>query len=245
VRTNFRGAPVAAVLGDGVVAAGLTGIGVVVVMRAAGLGTAVPSRLIVAAAIVLVVMYAAGSWDDHKGDERPRGFKGHLRAARGRVMTGGIVKLGAGGVAGAIAGALLEDGISGIAMTAALVALAANAINLLDRAPGRASKVAICGAIPVVVLGPVGWWLVGAGTFGGVLGCLGLDLTEKGMLGDAGANPVGALVGLGIAVSAGATGRVIAVVALAAMNLASERWSFSRAIESNPVLEYLDRIGRK
>jgi hypothetical protein len=130
-------------------------------------------------------------------------------------------------------------------MTAALVALSANAINLLDRAPGRASKVAVCWAIPVIVFGPVGWLLVAAGTLGGVLGSVGLDLTEKGMLGDAGANPVGAILGLGVAVAAGPTGRVIAVVALAAVNLASERWSFSQAIASNPILDYLDRIGRK
>ncbi len=38
---------------------------------------------------------------------------------------------------------------------------------------------------------------------------------------------------------------VAAVVVLLALNLASERWSFSKVIERTPPLRWLDAIGRK
>ncbi|MFN2594738.1 MAG: hypothetical protein ABR579_07615 [Actinomycetota bacterium] len=245
MRTNYRGRPVAAVLGDGVVAAGAIGIAAAAVLARADATTVPIGRLAPAAAVVVAVMYLAGLWDDHKGDERPRGFKGHISAARGRMVTGGVVKLMAGAAAGTAAGFLVADGIGPIAVTAALVALSANLVNLFDRAPGRASKVALSAAVPLAVWGPPEWWIVGAGAFGGVVGSLPLDLGEKGTLGDAGANAVGAFVGLGLAVTLGPFGCWIAAVVLAALNVASERWSFSRIIESNRALDFLDRIGRK
>ncbi|MDQ3878684.1 MAG: hypothetical protein M3290_10110 [Actinomycetota bacterium] len=245
LRSNFRGATVAAVLGDGVVAAGVFGILAAIAMRAASWGVAVPWRLIVASAVVIVVMYFAGAWDDRRGDERPRGFKGHLTAARGRSLTGGIVKSVAGVTSGVVAGAVLGETAAAIAVTALLIALSANLANLLDRAPGRTSKVAIAGGIGLAISGPLGWAVVASGLLGGVVGSVGLDLAEKAMLGDAGANPLGGLLGLGLAVSLAPLGRAIAVVLLLVLNLASERWSFSRAIESNRALDYLDRIGRK
>jgi hypothetical protein len=80
---------------------------------------------------------------------------------------------------------------------------------------------------------------------GALSACLPLDLTEKAMLGDAGANPLGALLGVGLAVSLPAPGRWVAVVALLALNLVSERWSFSAVITTTPWLNRLDQMGRK
>jgi hypothetical protein len=65
------------------------------------------------------------------------------------------------------------------------------------------------------------------------------------MLGDAGANPLGAAVGLGIAVSLPTVLSVaVAALVLLALNLASEKWSFSRAIEATPWLKVVDMWGR-
>jgi hypothetical protein len=197
----------------------------------------------VAVSVVVLVMTWAGGWDDRRGDERPRGFKGHLGAARSARLTGGIVKLVAGGAAGLLAGLLIAEGIA-IVEVALLVALTANLINLLDRAPGRAAKVAILIAVPLVGFGEPVWGLAAAGSLGALLGTLGYDLSERAMLGDAGANPLGAVLGLGLAAALDQKGRWIAVVVLLALNLASERWSFSKAIEKTPFLKALDRIGR-
>jgi uncharacterized membrane protein len=64
------------------------------------------------------------------------------------------------------------------------------------------------------------------------------------MLGDAGANALGAVVGT--MVLAGPMGLVWAAAAvLLALQLASERVSFTRVIESNRVLRAADRLGRR
>jgi hypothetical protein len=64
------------------------------------------------------------------------------------------------------------------------------------------------------------------------------------MLGDAGANPMGAVAGFLIVAGLPAWGVVLYFAAMLALNLASERYSFSRFIESNVVLRRLDMLGR-
>jgi hypothetical protein len=64
------------------------------------------------------------------------------------------------------------------------------------------------------------------------------------MLGDAGANPLGGVLGLGLATALDGRGRVVAVLVLVLLNGLSERYSFSRAIERTPVLRQLDLLGR-
>jgi hypothetical protein len=202
----------------------------------------------IAVAIALVIMWGAGKWDDTRGDERPRGFKGHLGALRSRALTGGLVKIGAGAVTGVIVAAFLPargaTPLAHVAETVALVGLTANLLNLFDRAPGRAGKVALLFALPLIVFGDRGWALSFAPAFGALAICLSYDLQERGMLGDAGANPLGAVLGVGLAGSLGESHRLIAIAVLLALNIASERWSFSKAIEAAPPLRWFDGLGR-
>lgn len=71
------------------------------------------------------------------------------------------------------------------------------------------------------------------------------DLAERGMLGDAGANLLGAAVGTAIARRAPGPLRIAALVAVIALTLASERVSFSAVIARTPVLSALDAWGRR
>ncbi|HYP22451.1 MAG TPA: hypothetical protein VEV43_02660 [Actinomycetota bacterium] len=238
LRTNVSGRQVPAVLGVGVVLGGAGGGLAGALGRGDGLG-----RLEAATAIAFLGLAAAGLWDDTRGDESPRGFGGHLRAGR---LTGGLVKIAAGGLAGIAAAALLyRDDLVMAALTALAVPLAANLFNLLDRAPGRTGKVALLAGLPLLAMGDERWAVDAAGAFGALAALLPADLGERGMLGDAGANPLGALVGLGLAVSLDAAPLGAVVVVLLALNAASERWSFSKVIESSPPLRALDELGRK
>ena len=126
-----------------------------------------------------------------------------------------------------------------------LVALGANTFNLLDRAPGRAGKLWLLAAVPLFVWGSSMWAVAAAGMGGALVAVLPADLGARGMLGDAGANPLGAVWGLGLATATGDAGRVIAIALLVVLNAASERWSFSRAIERVGWLRSLDQLGRK
>lgn len=243
VRTNVAGRPVPAVLGLPLVMGALIGLGLTYTLARTTRIDPTTTRMALALLVLLLLCSLAGYADDRRGDEHERGFTGHLRAAARGRLTGGMVKVAGVGLAGVAAGALLQVGWFTIEC-AALVALAANLVNLMDRAPGRAGKVALLGALPLVLFGPAAWTTAAAGLLGALVVCLVADLAEKGMLGDAGANPLGAVLGLGIAVSLDRPGRLVALGLLLALNLASELWSFSRGIERVGWLRALDRLGR-
>jgi len=208
---------------------------------------------------VVLAFGLLGLVDDLLGGGDARGFAGHLAALRsGRLTTGGIKLLG-GGAAAVIAVAPLRaaGGATSSAWTllldAVLVALAANLANLLDRAPGRVTKVSILALVALVVAGSVGGLDAGgevgrlAGTVavvGAAVGLLGAELRERLMLGDAGANVLGAALGVGVVLVAPTGARIAVAGVLLALNLASERVSFSTVVERTPPLRWLDRLGR-
>jgi UDP-N-acetylmuramyl pentapeptide phosphotransferase/UDP-N-acetylglucosamine-1-phosphate transferase len=125
------------------------------------------------------------------------------------------------------------------ALGAAVVAGAANAVNLFDLRPGRALKVTVAAALPVLGTVP------GAAAAGASLGVVHDDLTATAMLGDTGANAAGALLGLALLERTALPGRVVALGGLAALTLASERVSFTRVIEGRRALRRLDEWGRQ
>ena len=201
-------------------------------------------RTAVAAATGFAVL---GLLDDLGGDASSKGFAGHLRALRHRRLTTGAVKLfGGGAVAVLVASAGSDERPGRLLADAALIALAANLANLLDRAPGRVSKVALLAAVPVALVAGVDDRLVGpAVVAGATLALLWPDLREELMLGDTGANVLGAMVGLAVVLTTAASTRTTALVAVLLLNLASERISFSRVIDRTPPLRALDRLGRR
>ena len=265
IRVNVDGKNVPAVLGAGVLAG--TAVGAVLVLLyiafgyqqvgavarpGAGVDVALEVRPFILGWLALVAvcpLFAAGLWDDLRGDEQPRGFGGHLGAFRGGALTGGVVKLMAGVAVGFLAVWSIAESITfhplAILMAAA-IALSANLVNLLDRAPARAAKMFLLLAVPLALADPE-YRIIGAAVIGAACALLPLDLSARGMLGDAGANPLGAMAGLGLVLVVPGTyfwmGALVAI--LLALNLASERWSFSEIIERIPWLARLDRLGRK
>jgi hypothetical protein len=80
---------------------------------------------------------------------------------------------------------------------------------------------------------------------GAAAGLLGPDLAGEAMLGDTGANSAGALLGAALVQRTGRRGRWVALAALTALTLASEKVSFTAVIESTPGLRELDALGRR
>jgi UDP-N-acetylmuramyl pentapeptide phosphotransferase/UDP-N-acetylglucosamine-1-phosphate transferase len=232
-RTNHRGEPVSLVAGP-VVALAATATAVA--------GAPTPA-LRTAALVAGLGAGALGCYDDIAG-ARPeqradKGFRGHLRAlAAGRVSAGAVKILGIG-AAGLAAGALIERRPVRALVTGGLVAGTANLLNLLDLRPGRAVKAAAVLGAPLLGTGVV------AGPLGAAAGVLPDDLGERVMLGDSGANALGALLGLGLATRLGPAGRWTVLGTLVALTAASERVSFTRVIEATPGLREFDRLGRR
>jgi Glycosyl transferase family 2 len=170
------------------------------------------------------VVTAIGLADDlWSGPER--GFRAHLRTGR----TTGVLKL----VAIPTWALLRTRSPSG----AVLVGLCANLLNQLDTRPGRALKAYAIGSLALrrrpgradvlaVLIAPY-------------------DLREMAMLGDAGSNALGAVLGLGSVARFTGRTRWSAIGALAFLTLAGEVRSLGALIEQTPVLRVLDAWGRE
>ncbi|HRW01952.1 MAG TPA: hypothetical protein P5314_09260 [Tetrasphaera sp.] len=241
-RTNHAGRPISLLEGPGYVAGSALGLAAAALAsprRQTGMGS-------VAAGLVAGVgAGAAGLLDDLAGDSASKGLRGHLGALRqGRVTTGALKIAGIG--ASGLVGAALVDRDAGrrlgpaTLVGGAVIAGSANLANLLDLRPGRALKATVLGGIPLALLGES----AAASAVGAALGSLPADLRGETMLGDTGANAAGALVGTALVARSGPLGRGVALAVLTALTLASERVSFTRVIESTPVLRDLDAWGR-
>lgn len=267
---NYRGRPVFAGLG----VVWLLWAGAAIIAGAAGssvvpwTGTRIP--LLALAGSLALVAFALGLFDDAYGDPSARGFKGHLSAlVRGRLTTGGVKLLGVSSASFVVSLVLVQvrfDRLPTPALIAsalavgAAIALTSNFVNLLDVRPGRALKayaaLAACGVISTAIgLHPFAERVsssaaladalfIGVFAAGPVLATWSRDLGELGMLGDAGANPAGAVAGLLIVAGLPPWGIGIYLAVMVLLNLASERVSFTRVIESNAALSWLDMLGR-
>ncbi|BFU43866.1 hypothetical protein [Krasilnikovia sp. MM14-A1004] len=252
-RTNFHGRTVS-LAGGPALAAGAT--------LGAALGA--PSPAVAGAALIAgATCGAVGGYDDVVGarpeQKSAKGFAGHLAALRDGRVTSGVVKIVGVGAAGLAAAALLSSDPrvrahprragagalrrgADVLLGAGVIAGTANLINLLDLRPGRALKAGALIAAPLAV-GPGG--AVAAGTLGAGAALLPADLGEEIMLGDAGANALGALLGVALAARTGPAGRAVALAAIAGLTAASEKVSFTKVIQDTPWLRRLDELGRR
>jgi UDP-GlcNAc:undecaprenyl-phosphate GlcNAc-1-phosphate transferase len=273
-RTNHRGEPVTLLEGPAVTA-GAVAAQVVTAAVAASRGRRplavqdYPERVRPSASPLAVAGLggvAFGVIDDLRGSGKRRGLRGHLGALAHGEVTTGTVKL-AGLAATGLGAALLEGGEpADVAINAGLIAGGANLLNLFDLRPGRAIKVAtlaaglIAGgsaltrgtASPVLDkdgAAPVPGRLAGlqavAAPAGAALALLPEDLGERAMLGDAGANALGAMLGAAAAQTLPRSARLSLLTGIVALTAASEKVSFTRVIEATPALRWLDMLGRR
>jgi len=246
-RRNFRDRPLPTAAGLFVVIAMLGIEAGRATLGAFGLGDE-PGRNI-ARPIVLFACVGFGMLgliDDLLGTEHDRGFRGHLHAlTHGRVTTGTVKIVGGGALAVVLAANV--PGITGrrLVADALLIALAANLANLFDRAPGRAIKVGLLAWLPLALVArsdAVG--IAIAPVIGAYCGLLGDDLHEHLMLGDTGANVLGAVLGTAVVLDVGRGPRTYVLVGLAVVTVAAEIVSFSAVIDRIPILHRIDMAGR-
>lgn len=246
-RSNYRGHRLSTASGLLLVVAVIAVDGVRTLGELAGAsdGVTAPDRVLMLATVV--AFGALGLIDDLLGTDAHKGLKGHVRAAlHGRVTTG-FIKLGGGAsVALVVAATLGGDHLAQVMVDAALIALAANLGNLFDRAPGRTLKVGLIAYVPLaIVAGTSATGLALAVVVGAALGLLPADLAERSMLGDTGANALGAALGLAAVLTLSTGGRTAAAGVLLALTLLSEVVSFSAVIRRVPPLHLIDRLGRR
>jgi UDP-GlcNAc:undecaprenyl-phosphate/decaprenyl-phosphate GlcNAc-1-phosphate transferase len=191
-----------------------------------------------------------GVLDDLAGSGKRRGLKGHLGALAHGEVTTGTVKLAGLAATGLAGGLLLGGRRSDTLINAGLIAGGANLLNLFDLRPGRAVKVATLSAGLIAAGGAGGpdrsaGLAAVAAPLGAGLALLPEDLAERAMLGDAGANALGAMLGAAAAGSLPRPARVGLLAGIVALTVASEKISFTKVIEATPTLRRLDMLGRR
>lgn len=192
--------------------------------------------------VVITGFAVLGFVDDRWGNREVSGLRGHVQALLSGRMTTGAGKLLGGTALAVWAGFVLHpnDGVRALP-AAAVIALSANAINLLDCRPSRAVK---------------GVWVYALATFaggyaepflGGVLLATvvyaPLDFRCRAMMGDAGANMLGATLGACWAAQATLPVQLALAAALLAGHGITERVSLTKVIERHAVLRWLDGLG--
>ncbi|MFC4769214.1 hypothetical protein [Effusibacillus consociatus] len=196
-----------------------------------------------------------GLLDDTLGSRDIGGFKGHVRKlSREGELTTGFLKA-AGGIL--LAFGTVIAGIPGdkFAMAAVpwlsiladtlIIALMANWINLLDVRPGRALKgglLKILILLPFVSPGLSVSLMMAAGV---VVAYFPADLRAKAMMGDVGANFIGAVLGYLIAQTFDLGVKAILLLLLAGLHFYTESRSLSKVIEKNKWLSWVDHWGRE
>jgi UDP-N-acetylmuramyl pentapeptide phosphotransferase/UDP-N-acetylglucosamine-1-phosphate transferase len=182
-----------------------------------------------ASLVAILAAGAVGTYDDLRGTQDAKGLRGHLTTGAAKVLVVGLA---------AVASALVLDGAHPrVVVDAVVIAGAANLVNLLDLRPGRALKVALLAAVALVTTDA---WLAGVAA-----GLLPYDVRERTMLGDGGANALGAALGVTAAAAARPLAVAIALAAtLTAATILSERVSFSKVIDAVRPLRWADRLGR-
>ncbi len=174
-----------------------------------------------------------------------RGWRGHGAALlRGELTTGVLKAAGSLGLA-LLATSYLERSDGRWLLAAGVLVLATNVFNLLDLRPGRAIKAFVALGAGLTIgsgeLRPL--WALGlfaapalvAGAY---------DVRERAMLGDTGANLLGALAGLWLVLTLSGTGQLVALASLALITLYGELRSISALVERTPGLRALDSWGR-
>ncbi|GGS57392.1 hypothetical protein GCM10010156_15120 [Planobispora rosea] len=239
-RTNHRGEPITLLEGPALVAGAAA---------AAAAAPGLPAGTRAAALLAVAGSGVLGAYDDLYGVTTSKGFRGHLGALSKGQVTSGAVKILGIGATGLAAAALTSPGPADTLVNGALVAGSANLANLFDLRPGRAIKVGLLGGAPLLAAAvlrdaPVPAALV-AGTLGAAAALLPEDLGERSMLGDAGANALGALLGLAATATLGRPGRLAVLGTVVALTAASEKISFTRVIAGNRVLNRIDMLGRR
>ncbi|MEU8251908.1 hypothetical protein [Nonomuraea sp. NPDC048916] len=239
-RKNHRGEPITLLEGPAFVA----GSG-----AALALAPGLPARVRLAALLAGGGSGALGAYDDLYGTTSSKGFKGHLSALTRGEVTSGAVKILGIGATGLGAAALVSQGPVDTLVNGATVAGAANLANLFDLRPGRAIKVGLLAGGPLLAAcllrdRPVSAALT-AVPLGAAAALLPEDLGERAMLGDAGANALGALLGLAAVTKLGRPGRFVLLGTVVALTAAAEKISFTKVIAGNRALNHLDMLGRR
>ena len=140
-----------------------------------------------------------------------------------------------------------DSSVANAVVNIILIALLTNFFNLLDLRPARAIKNSILMFVPLSCFDVnarnffITFLL--APTFASVLAYAPLDFRGQAMMGDAGSNMLGFVLGIGYAVILPLPAKVAVVILLTLFHIYCEFYSFSDFISRHKILRWLDEWG--
>lgn len=269
VRNNYQGRPIPVGSGIALVAAFSATVMLLVLLREClqlemlrsmanelRMADVLPTdRQLVLALLLTLGMGMLGLIDDLLGSRDVGGLRGHwLKWLRDGEITTGLIKAVGGGCL-ALTVALIDEpfilrGPSGwaalsVAVDSLVIALMANWINLLDVRPGRALKATLLKSGLLLVAAPLSAIPLVLALMGVIIGYFRVDLQGKAMMGDVGANFLGAVLGYLLIVALNVKQTLLVLAILLILHAYTERHSLSKLIEQSRVLGWLDELGRE
>ena len=192
----------------------------------------------------MMAMFFAGIIDDTIGNRDVSGLKGHFKSLfKGTLTTGGFKAL-FGGFVGLIISVSISKDIIDIVVNTLVIALSTNLMNLFDLRPGRAIKVYLVIMITIFFTLSGYIQILPLLILPNVLAYFNFDLKAKAMMGDAGSNVLGISIGILMVLGYTLKVRIVWLVFLVLIHLLTEKFSLTKIIEKNKVLNFIDRLGR-
>ncbi len=192
----------------------------------------------------MISMFFAGVLDDILGNRDVSGLKGHFKSLlNGSLTTGGFKAL-FGGFIGIVISIGVSKSITDIIINTLIIALSTNLMNLLDLRPGRAIKVYLLIMISIFITLTGYIKLLPLLILPNVLAYFNYDLKAKAMMGDTGSNVLGISIGILFVMGYSIKVRIAWLVFLVFIHILTEKYSLTKIIENNKILNYIDKLGR-
>ena len=188
----------------------------------------------------------AGLLDDLIGNKQVKGLKNHIKSFIKGDLTTGFIKAFIGIISSIIISFGISKNIFDFLLNIFNIALFTNALNLMDLRPGRCIKVflflgfiiLVTSLSEILTLLPLVIILTASITY------MNYDLKEVCILGDTGSNILGITLGYFSSLVFDSTGKIILFFVLFIINALAEKFSITKLISNNRVLDYLDNLGR-
>lgn len=192
----------------------------------------------------MMAMFFAGILDDIIGNRDVSGLKGHFKSLfKGNLTTGGFKAL-FGGFIGILISLSISKDILDIAINTLIIALSTNLMNLLDLRPGRAIKVYLVIMISIFITLTGYIKALPLLILPNVLAYFNFDLKAKAMMGDTGSNVLGISIGILMVFGYSFNVRACWLVFLILIHILTEKYSLTKIIENNKILNFIDKLGR-
>ncbi|HHV39165.1 MAG TPA: phospho-N-acetylmuramoyl-pentapeptide-transferase, partial [Tepidimicrobium sp.] len=187
----------------------------------------------------LVSMGLVGLLDDLIGDNKTKGFKGHIGSILRADLSTGAIKAITGFTVALFVSIVTTNTIIEIIINMLIIALFTNLVNLFDLRPGRASKLFILISIIMLYTSFIKHFNFLLFSFYGILLVyIPMDLNERAMMGDVGSNALGVTLGIFCFLTHSLSIKYLYLLVLIVTHIASERVSFSKIIEDNKILKF-------